>query len=162
LITARLGAALLAAGLLAAGRAGAGPYDITLLPTPAAPDARGTARLISAESPFGIAVSADGHARYDIRLQVSGLPVPGTLGPYRAYVAWAVTPDLAQWSRLGTVTNGSSTVGTAEYNKFLVVITAEPRPDPAARTGPTVLHGTSPSGWLQTFLAHPIFRGAPG
>ena len=162
MITARIGAALLAAGVLAAGRGGAGPYDITLLSTPAAPGARGSARLVSAESPFGVAVTADGRARYDIELRITGLPAPSSLGAYGAYVAWAVTSDLAHWTRLGPVTNGSSTVGTAEYNKFLLVITAEPGPEPAARSGPTVLHGTSPSGWLQTFLAHPIFRGAPG
>ena len=156
----RPGAALLAAALLAA--RGAGPYDITLLPTATASGARGTARLVSAESPFGIAVTADGRARYDIELHVSGLPAPATLGAYRAYVAWAVTPDLAHWTRLGPVTNGSTTVGVAEDNKFLLVITAEARSDPAARGGPTVLHGTSPSGWLQTFYAHPVFRGAPG
>lgn len=160
MIPVRLGAALLAAALVAAG--GGGPYDITLLPTPAVPDARGTARLVSAESPFGVALSADGHARYDIQLRITGLPAPATLGAYRTYVAWAVTPDLAQWTRLGTVTNGASTVGTAAYNKFLLVISAEAGADPPARSGPTVLHGTSPSGWIQTFLAHPPFRGAPG
>ena len=152
------GWALLAAGLAAAG----GPYDITLLSTSTAPEARGTARLVSAASPFGVAVAADGRARYDIELRIRGLPAPAALGPYRAYVAWAATPDLARWTRLGSVTNGSSTVGTAEDNKFLLVITAEADSNPATRHGPTVLHGTSPSGWLQTFLAHPFFRGAPG
>lgn len=157
MIDRRIGAGLLAAVLVAGG-----PYDITLLPTSTAPAAQGTARLVSAPSPFGIAVSADGHARYDIVLRITGLPAPGTLGPYRTYVAWAATPDLKAWVRLGVVTNGASTVGIAEYNKFLLVITAEAGPEPAARGGPTVLHGTSPSGWLQSFLAHPVFRGAPG
>lgn len=150
---------LVAAGLLAGG---GGPYDITLLSTPSAPAAQGTARLVSAPSPFGIAVSPDGHARYDIVVRITGLPAPGTLGPYHTYVAWAVMPDLTNWTRLGVVANGASTVGVAEYNKFLLVITAEAGPEPASRSGPTVLHGTSPSGWMQTFLAHPFFRGAPG
>lgn len=139
-----------------------GPYDITLLPTPSAPAARGTARLVSASSPFGIAVSPEGHARYDIRLTVTGLPLASSLGAYRNYVAWAATPDLKSWTRLGVVTNGASTVGVAQYNKFLLVITAEAGPDPLTRGGPTVLHGTSPSGWLQSFLSHPLFRGVPG
>lgn len=156
----RLSAALLAAGLTAAGRGG--PYDITLLPTSTAPAARGSARLVSAPSPFGISVSADGHARYNLQLQISGLPAPGSLGAYHTYVAWAATPDLQTWTRLGVVTNGASTVGVAEYNKFLLVITAESGPEPLTRGGPTVLHGTSPSGWLQSFLSHPFFRGAPG
>ena len=150
-------AAALAAGLLVGG-----PYDITLLPTPSAPAAHGTARLVSAPSPFGIAVSPDGHARYDIVLKITGLPAPSSLGAYRTYVAWAATPDLREWTRLGVVANGASTVGVAQYNKFLLVVTAEAGPETAARTGPTVLHGTSPSGWLQSFLSHPLFRGVPG
>jgi hypothetical protein len=153
----RFGASLLAAGLLAGG-----PYDITLLPTPSAPAALGTARLVNASSPFGIAVSLDGHARYDIVLKITGLPAPATLGAYHTFVAWAASPDLKDWTRLGVVANGASTVGVAEYNKFLLVITAEAGPEPLTRGGPTVLHGTSPSGWMQTFLAHPFFRGAPG
>ncbi|HET7585894.1 MAG TPA: hypothetical protein VFK13_13340 [Gemmatimonadaceae bacterium] len=136
-----------------------GPYDIALFNTPQAPDARGTARLISAESPFGIAVTTDGRARYDALLTISGLPAPSSLGHYTAYVAWEVSPDLTVWTRLGTVQNGTSTVGTAELNKFLLVITAEATADDNAHAGPTVLHGTSPSGWLQSFLSHPLFRG---
>ena len=57
------------------------------------------------------------------------------------------------------MTNGTSTVGPAELNKFLLVITAEPDSAAATHAGPTVLHGTSPSGWLQSFLTHPLFRG---
>lgn len=161
MIPTRFAAACLA-GLVGTAGWGGGPYDITLLPTPAVPAAQGTARLVSAPSPFGIAVTADGHARYEIVLQLAGLPAPASLGAYRAYVAWAATPDLKAWTRLGVVANGTATVGVAEYNKFLLVITAESGPEPPARGGPTVLHGTSPSGWLQSFLAHPLFRGAPG
>lgn len=138
---------------------GPGPYDIALFATKTAPAVTGSARLIYADSPFGIAVTADGRARYDVRITAAGLPVPSTFGKYTAYVAWAVTPDLRQWHRLGTVSNGLNTVGTADFNKFLLVITAEPKAEPATRTGPTILHGTSPSGWLQTFLTHPLFRG---
>ncbi|HET7621008.1 MAG TPA: hypothetical protein VFK39_03805, partial [Gemmatimonadaceae bacterium] len=136
-----------------------GPYDIALFKTPKASEAKGKARLVSAESPFGIAVTADGRARYDVRIDVAGLPRPSTLGPYKAYVAWAVSPDLSQWKRLGGVENGASVVGTADLNKFLLVVTAEASADVDAHAGPTVLHGTSPSGWLQSFLSHPLFRG---
>jgi hypothetical protein len=59
------------------------------------------------------------------------------------------------------VANGRSLVGHADLNKFLLVITAEADSVPAAHKGPTVLHGTSPSGWLQSFLSHPLFRGIP-
>lgn len=138
---------------------GAGPYDIVLLPGPRVPGAEGAARLLFAASPFGVAVTADGRHVYDIRITARGLPDPRTLGAYHAYVAWEVTPELDQWHRLGAVANGTSLVGRAEWNKFLLVITAEADSTPAQHHGPTVLHGTSPSGWLQTFLTHPLFRG---
>ncbi|HEY4132943.1 MAG TPA: hypothetical protein VGM50_20175 [Gemmatimonadaceae bacterium] len=148
-----------AAGTLAA--AALGPFDIPLFNTPKAPNARGTARLVFAQSPFGVAVTADGHASYDVQVDASDLPDPATLGAYKAYVAWSATTDLSQWVRLGVVSNGQSTVGHAEMNKFLLVITAEPSATIATHSGPTVLHGTSPSGWLQNFLTHPLFRGVP-
>ena len=141
---------------------GAGPYDIALFATPKAPSAHGNARLVYAASPFGIAVTADGRAQYDIQVTAAALPEPSSLGRYTAYVAWAATPDLATWVRLGTIRNGTSTVGHVDLNKFLLVITAEADSAPARHTGPTVLHGTSPSGWLQSFLNHPMFRGITG
>lgn len=138
-----------------------GPYDIPLFNTPKAPAAKGRARLVFAESPFGVAVTADGRASYDVLIDASNLPDPSTLGAYSAYVAWAVTTDLSEWHRLGAVKNGHSVVGQAELNKFLLVITAESNATPPTHAGPTVLHGTSPSGWLQNFLTHPLFRGVP-
>lgn len=149
--------ALGACALLWAGVAG--PYDIVLLPGPATPSATGEVRLHFAESPFGVAVTADGRHRYDLRITARGMPEPASLGNYHAYVAWDVSTDLGEWHRLGTVRNGTTTLGTAERNKFLVVITAEADSAPAVHHGPTVLHGTSPSGWLQQFLTHPLFRG---
>jgi hypothetical protein len=136
-----------------------GPYDIRLQNTPKTPNARGTARLIFAPSPFGVAVTADGHASYDVQLSLSGLPEPSALGPYAAYVAWGVTTDLKQWRRLGPVGNGEFTVGTIEFNKFLLVVAAESDSAATKHAGPVALSGTSPSGWLQTFLSHPLFRG---
>ena len=153
-------AALVAAPLLLNGVA-AGPYDIPLFATPKAPMATGAARLVYARSPFGIAVTADGRAQYDVEITASALPAPSTLGAFTMYVAWATTPDLARWERLGTIGNGVTTVGPVTFNKFLIVITAE-SDSAAAHAGPTILHGTSPSGWLQSFLNHPMFRGITG
>lgn len=151
----RVSVALLSVAVLAA----PGPFDIPLFSTPKAPTAQGFARLVYAASPFGVAVTVDGRSRYDVQVTASGLPAPSTLGAYTAYVAWEVTPELDRWVRLGTITNGKRTVGHADMNKFLFVITAEADSAPSAHAGPTVLHGTSPSGWLQTFLSHPLFRG---
>ncbi|MFN8581308.1 MAG: hypothetical protein U0163_10075 [Gemmatimonadaceae bacterium] len=148
-------------GSLAWATAWAGPFDITLFGTKSAPEAKGSARLVFAPSPFGVAVTADGRHSYDVQLTVTGLPDPASLGAYTTYVAWAVTTDLTRWDRLGEVRNGNSTVGRAEMNKFLLVITAEPNAGVATHSGPTALHGTSPSGWLQSFLSHPLFRGVP-
>jgi hypothetical protein len=149
----------LTAGLLLLGVAG--PFDLPLRNTEIVPDAKGTARLVYAPSPFGVAVTADGVASYDVRLELSGLPAPSSLGAYRSYVAWVATTNLAKWRRLGVVGNGTTTVGQAELNKFLLVITAEADSAPATRVGPTVLHGPAPSTWLQSFLNHPLFRGIP-
>jgi len=157
---------LLLAGVLAATSFGVaaeadGPYDITLLPTSAAPAASGHARLVYAASPFGIAVTADGRARYDVQITAAGLARADSPRAAVAYVAWATSTDLATWVRLGTVANGTTTVGQVDMNKFLLVITAERDSTAQTHDGPTVLHGTSPSGWLQTFLSHPLFRGIP-
>jgi hypothetical protein len=151
LTTALLGLALLATP--------SGPYDIPLRAGRIAPTAQGHARLVFAASPFGIAVTADGRASYDVQLTLSGLPAPASLGKYSAYVVWAVTPDLDHWYRLGNATNGTSTVGRAEINKFLLVITAEASESPERPSGPIVLRGYSPSIWLQSFITHPLFRG---
>ena len=138
-----------------------GPFDIPLFATATAPGAHGEARLVYAASPFGVAVTADGRARYDVRVTVDGLPGPASLGPYTSYVAYAASTDLTAWHRLGTISNGTTTVGPVELNKFLVVITAEADSTSVSHAGPTILHGTSPSGWLQSFLSHPLFRGIP-
>ncbi len=135
------------------------PWAIYLLPGPRVPAATGEARLQFAPSPFGASVTRDGRLRYNIRITADGLPDPATLGAYRAYVAWEVTTDLAEWHRLGAVGNGTSVVGEANWNKFLLVITAEADSIPASHVGPTVLHGHSPSALLQQFLTHPLFRG---
>jgi hypothetical protein len=137
----------------------AGPYDIPLAATPGASAARGHARLHFAPSPFGVAVTADGRTSYDVAITLAGLPAPATLGPYTATVAWAVSPDLSQWHRLGPVGNGTSMLGPVELNKFLLVISAEARADVATHSGPVLLRGYSPSTWLQSFITHPLFRG---
>jgi hypothetical protein len=151
--------ALAVAALLLAGAAG--PFDIPLRSTATVPAAKGTARLVYAPSPFGVAVTVEGVASYDVRFELAGLPEPASLGPYATYVAWVATRNLSAWHRLGVVRNGTTTVGRAELNKFLLVITAEADSLGAARKGPTVLHGPSPSTWLQSFLSHPLFRGIP-
>lgn len=151
----------LLAGLLLLG--GGGPYDILFVPTRAAPAARGTARLHYATSPFGVAVTREGVARWTVRFTLDGLPPAATIGGAQGYVAWAASSDLREWDRLGTVTNGTATLGHVARNKFLVIITAESDTTTTTRRGTTVLSGISPSSWMQPLLTHPLFRGiAPG
>jgi hypothetical protein len=147
------------AGLVLLGSAN--PFDVPLRSTSTAPTAKGSARLQFAPSPFGIAVTVDGRASYDVRFELAGLPEPSTLGGFTSYVAWMASTDLKLWHRLGTVRNGTTVVGQADLNKFLIVITAEADSMGATRKGPTVLHGPAPSTWLQSFLSHPLFRGIP-
>jgi hypothetical protein len=147
------------AALLLVGLTNAGPYDIKLLPTAKVPGASGAARLMFSESPFGVALTPDGHSNYDAKVTAAGLPDPSTLGAFTTYVAWAVTPDLQHWTRVGTIAKTGGTVGPIDLNKFILVITAEASATPADHAGPMVLHGTSPSGWLQNFMSHPLFRG---
>ena len=119
---ARIGALVVAVVLALASD---GPFDIPLFHTPKAPTARGQARLVFAPSPFGVAVTTDGRASYDVQVTASGLPEPSVLGTFSAYVAWAGSTDLSKCYHLGSVNNGSSPEGHAELNKFMLVITAE-------------------------------------
>jgi hypothetical protein len=156
---ARLSVAAVVAGLMV-GPGPIGPYDIPLYGTPKAPAAEGHGRLVFADSPFGIAATQDGHIQYDIQVTATALPAPSSLGPYSTYVAWAVTPDLSEWVRLGgAVANGNHLVGPVALNKFLLVVTAESDSMATAHLGPTVLHGISPSALLQKFLTKPSFHG---
>ncbi len=146
---------------LAAHRPEVSPFVMKLLPGPRVPAAAGEARLVYAPSPFGVALTADGHEVYDIRVTAKELPEPAALGAYTTYLAWAASPDLAHWVRLGPVANGATTVGPVHLDKFLLGIVASPSPADTSHAGPVVLHGTSPSGWLQKFITHPLFRGIP-
>lgn len=150
---------LLLAGLLLVG--GGGPYDIILLRTAAVPEAEGSARLQYAPSPFGVAVTPDGVARWDVRFTITGLPPAASLGAFQGYVAWGTSSNLTQWDRLGVVDNGTTTRGRITRNKFLVVVTAEADTLATTRSGPTIFHGISPSSWLQSLMTHALFRGIP-
>ncbi len=151
--------AVLTLGTLASLGPRLGPFDILLFPTPAAPQAQGRAWLVFADSPFGVAFTADGHAEYNIKITASNLPAPSTLGKYSVYQTWAVSPDLTQWDRLGLVTNGTTTVGPVDFNKFVMVVIAAPDSASTSHDGTAVLHGTSPSGWLQQMFTEPQFHG---
>ena len=125
-------------------------YRIQLFPAPDLKSARGTVRLIQPQSPFGVAVSPDGHHRYKLNLEIENLPDPASLGDYNTFVAWATTPILRPLIKLGEVGNGSyHGLGPVSLNKFMIWISAENSVDVKERLGRLVLRGASPSTRLQ-------------
>ena len=118
-------------------------YCIELIHAPDFPGASGTVELTPTPSPFGVAVTVDGHHRFDLAVHLAGLPDPAALGDYSGYVAWATTPRLRPIVNLGSVANGRTPVGPVDLDKFLVLVTAESDPAAAAWEGRIVLRGTS-------------------
>ena len=104
-------------------------YCIELIHAPDFPDASGYVELTPPPSPFGAAVTADGHHRFDLSVHLAGLPDPSALGDYAGYVAWAATPRLRPIVNLGPVVNGRTVVGPVDLDKFLVIVTAESDPE---------------------------------
>ena len=124
-------------------------YSIELLPTPDMRGVGGVVELGWVQSPFGMAVTREGHHVYDISVRIEGLPDPTSLGDYTTYVAWATTPLLTPMLRLGEVENGwNEGVGQVAFNKFTIMISAEVSPDVTDRKGRLVLRGMSPSSHM--------------
>ena len=124
-------------------------YAIELVPTPDLRQVEGTVQLDWARTPFGVAVSAQGHHRYELSLTLQHLPPPETLGDFESYVAWVATPLLDSVVKLGEVRNGEQSIGEVALNQFIVLISAEASPDVTRREGRLVLRGRSPSMRIQ-------------
>ncbi|MBX6364079.1 MAG: multicopper oxidase family protein [Gemmatimonadetes bacterium] len=131
-------------------------YCIDLLPAAGIDSAAGTAELARVPTPFTVAVTADGRPRVRLVLTLEGLPPASSLGPYTAYVAWATPPGLDPMVRLGEVTNGRNELGEVSFNKFFVMVSAEPSAAVATRTGRLVLRGISPSMKLRADGVPPV------
>lgn len=131
---------------------------IDLFSTTRAAAAAGIVELQRPWSPFGVTVTSDGRHRHQLTAWLARLPDPETLGPYRAYVAWATPLALDPVVRLGEVRNGRNELGEVAFNKYLVWVTAEPTADVTERSGPLVLRGRSPSSRME---AHDLMALAP-
>ena len=131
---------------------GPDPFLIELVPTANANGAIGSVTLHFADSPFGIAVTADGNHLYDASVRTEGLPRSGG-----ANVLWAATPSLDQVQRVGIVRDDGTLEGTVAFNKFLVFITAEASPDVERWSGPILMRGLSASGRMHTMAGHGPF-----
>ena len=133
-------------------------HCLELFPTPAGGDAAGTARIYRPWSPFGVSVTATGHHRHSLALRLTDLPDPAALGPYSSLVAWAAPLTLDSLVNLGAVFEGENSLAEVSLNKYLILITAEPGPDVADRSGPLLLRGRSPSSRME---AHDLTALAP-
>jgi suppressor of ftsI len=128
-------------------------YCAELIPTPEYSRARAVLELTPVPSPFDVAVTRDGKARYRIVISIAGLSrraVRDGAAP-AAYVAWMTTMDLDSVVKLGTVTSGRTVLGETTRDQFRILISAERSAASRTRTGPLVFRGTSPGSRL---LAH--------
>ena len=131
---------------------------IDLFSTATGRDAAGVIELTRPWSPFGVTVTPQGHHRQQLKAWISGLPELSTLGPYRAYIAWATPLELDPVIKLGVVSDGENELGEVAFNKFMVLITAEPSLEVDQRSGPLILRGRSPSSRME---AHDLMALAP-
>jgi FtsP/CotA-like multicopper oxidase with cupredoxin domain len=125
-------------------------YCMELVTAPGIPDTVAAHIELAYEpSPFTLTVTRDGNQIYRPRLTVSGLPDPASLGPFTTYVAWATTPVMSPFIKLGMVTNGTTALSPVSFDQFIIVISAEASASVSERTGKLVLRGGSPSTRLQ-------------
>ena len=135
----------------------ADPAEVEMTSSGRAPGLSGTFRLRLSSSPTGVGVTADGSYRYDLQVRVEGLrPRDGV-----HHVAWVATPELDRHVRLGVLGEDGRVRGQVSWNKFLVFVTAESRPDPEAWSQRILLSATSPSGRMHTMAGHGPFSGEP-
>ena len=137
-------------------------YAIELVTTKRVPGARmatGTADVLFAHSPFGLALTPEGEYVYDLKIRVDKL-APARKG---AYVAWVTTPNLDQRVRLGALDESHTVSGRVAWNKFLVVVTLEEdeAEGQASWQGPVVVRGMSRSGLMHTQAGHGPFESEP-
>lgn len=136
-------------------------YCIELMSTGLADSARGTAQLDWPGGPFTVAVTGDGTHRWRITTRLAGLPpVEGPLG---GYVAWAMPPSLSPVTRLGVVhRSGLTRSGELAFDRFTVLISAEPDTTATERHGPVVLLGESAGNRLRPPDLYQFFIGSIG
>ncbi len=127
-------------------------YCMELVPTASYVGAKASLELARPASAFGVAVSRDGHQRYELVAHVEGLPAApqGSV-----YMAWVMPLDLDPVVRLGRIGNGTTHLGEVALNKFMVLVSLEDSPLATERAGPLVLRGRSPSSRLEP---HDLFQ----
>ncbi len=137
-------------------------YCVFLTARPGLDDLSGRLELRTPHSPFGVAVNAAGNHLYEGILTLDGLPDPATLGDYNHIVAWLATPLFDTVTSLGPVTNGTRSIGEISLNKFMLLVTAEARPDAPEWEGRLLLRATSPSARMAPPDLQEFLLGATG
>ncbi len=116
-------------------------YCIELIPAPGVRGVSGRVELAFPSSPFTVAVTAEGRTRFRPQITLVGLPDTGGA----QYVAWAATPQMDSLINLGAVNNGSVALREIDFEKFIVLVTAERSARVPSPAGRVVLRGQSPS-----------------
>ena len=127
-------------------------YCINLIPTETYYGAIAHVELARPESAFGVVVSRDGLQRYQLVLDVAGLP---DLPEPQEYVLWVMPLDLDPVIRLGSIGNGHFDMGEVAFNKFMLLVSLESERGNMERKGSLVLRGRSPSSRLEP---HDMFQ----
>ncbi|MDE2754024.1 MAG: hypothetical protein OXI83_15755, partial [Gemmatimonadota bacterium] len=137
-------------------------YCIFLTARPGLEAMSGRLELRTPHSPFGVAVNPAGNHLYEGILTLEGLPDPATLGEYNHIVAWLATPLFDEIARIGPVSNGTQSIGEISLNKFMILVTAEARPDAPEWEGRLLLRATSPSARMSPPDMQEYLLGATG
>lgn len=136
-------------------------YCIILYPAAAGADARGTAQLDWLANPFTVSVRADGTHQWGLTLDLADLPaLPKGRAP--GYVAWATDPSHQSQLRLGVVRPGRTRLGPVAFDRFLVLVSAEPDTAARERRGALVLRGESAGNRMRPADNYQFFLGALG
>jgi hypothetical protein len=136
-------------------------YGIDLVATRRVPglgNAVGLGVVTFAASPYGVSVTEAGEYVHDVSLSLERLKAPknGVL------TAWVASSDLSRVERLGVFDDSFRVDGRVSWNRFLVVVTLEPSPEPTdGWAGPVVLRGMSRSGMMHTMAGHGPFEKEP-
>lgn len=133
-------------------------YCIQLEGTPDYREAKGYAVMRPVMSPFGVDVDRLGIHRYQLEFNIEGLPDPTDIGEFTQFVAWVTTPQFHPVKRLGVISNGKTLSGEVAFNKFTVLISAEPPGDAPGRRGKLIMRGMSPSSFME---GHDLLQVAP-
>jgi len=134
-------------------------YCIELLPGASGGNAHGTVQLDWIPSPFTVAVAADGTHRWQLTFALASLPALPP-GPAPGFVAWAAEPSFSHITRMGVVRDGHTALGAVAYDRFLVLVSAEPDTTATERRGRLVLRGESAANRLRPADNYQFFLGA--